>query len=98
MRLFRSMICAGALFSAAPAFAQDNSAAASNAVVSNAPEANAVAAPSNADQNLAAATPSVAAPADNETTMPARPHSGFPWGVLGLLGLIGLFGARKVKG
>lgn len=98
MRLLRSMICAGALFLAAPALAQDNNAAPANVAAINGPEVNAATAPSNAGQNLAEPTPSVAPPADNGTTAPATGHAGFPWGVLGLLGLIGLFGVRKVKG
>lgn len=98
MPLLRSMICAGALFVAAPAIAQDNSTAPANAAVINGPEANASTTPDNAGQNLAEPTPSVAPPADNGTSAPATRHSGFPWGVLGLLGLIGLFGVRKVKG
>lgn len=92
MRLLRSMICAGCLFASAPALAQGNQAAPSNA-----PQVNAVAPANNGAQNQTAMTASVAPTVENEATTPAKTHSGFPWGVLGLVGLIGLFGVRKAK-
>ena len=104
MRLFHSLILAGALFAAAPALAQDNAAAPGNTVATNAADMNATAnAAAPVTPTTAAATPGE----QNATLPPTAPqtgaamavqsHRGFPWGVLGLLGLIGLFGVRKVK-
>jgi hypothetical protein len=102
MRLSYPIIAAGALLVTAPALAQSNVEAPTNAVSAN-----------TVDMNTAAATNAApAAPANQETLaqaatapMPVQPQTapvevrrGFPWGVLGLLGLIGLFGARKIKG
>ena len=104
MRLSHTLIFAGALFAAAPAFAQDNAAPPSNPVATNTVDMN-------TEANAAApVTPTTAAatPGEQNATLPptapqggaamaVQSHRGFPWGVLGLLGLIGLFGVRKVK-
>lgn len=103
MRLSQSIIIAGVLFVAAPALAQDNSAAngTANAAASNA----AVAAPAPPNEtltgqaNASANGPATAAlpPGEYPVQTAPQPHT-FPWGVIGLIGLLGLLGVRKVKG
>lgn len=100
MRFTQSLVLAGVLLVAAPAAAQDNSAAPANAAANTAVDANAsnAAPPINGpavDQNAATAAP---APAVNTAPPPQEESHGFPFGVLGLIGLLGLFGVRKVKG
>lgn len=105
MRLSHILITAGALFAAAPAVAQNNTAVSTNSTTmttTTTTDANAMS--NEADLNAAAvppqsvdASPAVATPADSGTTMAVKTHRGFPFGVIGLLGLIGLMGVRKVK-
>ena len=96
MRHTIPLTIAVALFAAAPAFGQNETATPANAADTNA----AVPAPSDnvvtTASPEAAPAPEATAPADAAAPAPApTTRRSFPWGVLGALGLLGLLGTRK---